>query len=113
MTVSLYNGTTYDPANIYRTWKATINVNDLIAKTDNKPFFALNIAGSNGSSTANQAVKNLYAEYTPEPGAFTTRFVDENGTTIADAINQGRPEDVSHPFNLTIPKFHPDKFSFE
>ena len=105
MTVSLYNGTTYDPANIYRTWKATINVNDLIAKTDNKPFFALNIAGSNGSSTANQAVKNLYAEYTPEPGAFTTRFVDENGTTIADAINQGRPEDVSHPFNLTIPKF--------
>lgn len=105
MTVRLFKGTTYDASDVYRTWQATINVTDMKAKTKaGGPYFALNIAGSNGKSTANQAVKNLYAEYTPEPGAFTTRFVDENGTTIKVAINQGKANQVGQPFDVDIPQ---------
>lgn len=104
LTVSLYRDTTY--TNLNKSWTASINIAEMMDKTNKKPYFALNIAGSNGSSTANQAVKNLYAKYTPEPGAFTTRFVDENGTTIKDAINQGGSDDLvtsGSQFTVDIP----------
>lgn len=103
-TVSLYRDTTY--TNLNKSWTAWIDIAEMKKKTNNKPYFALNIAGSNGSSTANQAIRNLYAEYTPEPGAFTTRFVDENGTTIKDAINQGGSDDLvtsGTQFTVDIP----------
>lgn len=102
LTVSLYRDTTY--TNLNKSWTASINIAEMMDKTNKKPYFALNIAGSNGSSTANQAVKNLYAKYTPEPGAFTTRFVDENGTTIKDAINQGGADKPNQPISVDIPK---------
>lgn len=104
MQISLFKNPNY--TGTPHTWSATLDVNDIMAQTNSKPYFALNIAGSNGSSTANQAIRNLYAEYTPEPGAFTTRFVDENGTTIKNAINQGGSDDLvtsGTKFTVDIP----------
>ncbi|WP_040536705.1 lectin-like domain-containing protein [Schleiferilactobacillus shenzhenensis] len=68
------------------------------------PYLAMNIAGSTGKFTAVQQIKNIYAEYTPEPYAVTARFVDENGKNLQDTQNFGDFQTQSGPFDLKVPE---------
>ncbi|WP_040536701.1 lectin-like domain-containing protein [Schleiferilactobacillus shenzhenensis] len=84
-------------------WSMTVNIPQMLKSTNNAPYFALNVSASTGGSMAVQQVRAFYADYTPEPGAFTSRFVDQNGNSIKDALNQGNFQSEGKTFSSAIP----------
>lgn len=113
MTVGLYKDPNNFASTPLQTWSTQVNVRDIQDKTNGKPYFALNIAGSNGLSAASQAVKNIYIKYTPEPGGFTTRYIDENGTSIKTTENKGDSTTLDQDFTQTIDRVITNKATGE
>ncbi|ERL64158.1 lectin-like domain-containing protein [Schleiferilactobacillus shenzhenensis] len=94
----------YDDRNgeLLQKWTRTIEITKVNSMTGQEPYFAMNIAASTGQFFLTQQIKNLYASYTPEPGSVTSRYVDENGKSIAAAVNKSGAKQLGDEFTIPV-----------